>query len=117
MPKASEVATGLRKLADALDRNPDLTIIRPRIGFWYDTQKDAFVETCRLLPRPLVKKFPKATGAWERVYVEHDNAVIEVFATIYQSNFCHLVTPAQPAVYECDSILSPEDEKDMGVSA
>src|SRR6185437_3416081 len=116
MPKASEVANELRKLADTLDRAPEADVARPRIGFWYDSQKEMFLETVKLMPRPLKKKYPKDPGKFERIYVEHNSEAIELFTTVYQSAVCQLIEPAKAAVYDCKPLLSAEEEASLEVA-
>jgi len=110
MPKAHEVAVELRKFADLLDKNPDVNMSRPDVSFyhWGKSDKGFFFDTCKLLPRPLKKR-----TSYDRLYVEYATDIITVYASIPQSETCQLVEPAKPAVYRCDSILSPEEDAAM----
>ncbi len=110
MANAGKVAMELRQLADALDVQPDAEIITPWISF-YGYEKESFLATARLLPRPLKKNIEDREKSWARVKVECLGfKAIDVNVSIPQSLTCELVEPAQPAVYRCEPILSEEEE-------
>lgn len=102
--KAALVAMELRKLADALDVQPDAEIVKPYVWFMAN-DKDAFLALARLLPRPLVKKLD---GPY--IQIGYDNPAIFVASQVSQSLTCELIEPAKPAVYRCDPILSEEED-------
>ena len=54
MPFARDVANELRKLADALDKEPKTEVAQPLFSFINNT-KEKFMASARLLPRPLAK--------------------------------------------------------------
>jgi 5'(3')-deoxyribonucleotidase len=111
--KSALVAMELRKLADALDAQPDAEIISPWISF-YGSEKDKFLATARLLPRPLKKHVHDEGKSYSRVKVECTNfQAIDVNASIPQSLTCEIVAPAKPAVYRCEPILSEEEDAEM----
>lgn len=108
MPKASEVASELRKLADSLDREPDAKI--PLTGVYFSTRyedKQAFLNVAAILPRPIKKTYP-CNGA--EIELEYRSDAIRVFATARRSVVCELVEPAKPAVYRCEPLLSEAEE-------
>jgi hypothetical protein len=107
MPKASEVATELRKLADALSVEPDAEIKRPDIMVyhWGNESKEAFLTLCRLIPRPLQKKYTD-----DRMRVEYSSAGLGITLSVPRSAVCRIVEPAKPAVYECEPLLSDQEE-------
>jgi hypothetical protein len=111
--RAGLVAIELRKLADALDKEPDTTIVRPNIYFMCsyvgDFGKAAFLSLAKLLPRPLVKR---STNNEYQLVGEND--AIRFEAAITRSQVCTLVEPAKPAVYDCPSILSEAEEAALG---
>lgn len=116
MSKAGLVAIELRRLADALDAQPDAEIIKPMVTFFgYD--KASFLSTVRLMPRPLTKRVTEVGSTWARLRVDHENRSIDITASVPQSLTCELVEPAKPAVYRCDSILSEEEDAAMEVKA
>jgi hypothetical protein len=108
MALAKNVAVEFRKLADSLDKNPEAEVNRPFVSFSYYDEKERFLATARLIPRPIQK-----SNEYEELAMTYRSDNILVRASIPQSNACKLVTPAIPAVYECDSILSPSDEEEM----
>jgi hypothetical protein len=109
--KAGLVAIELRKLADALDVQPDAEIITPWIMF-HGYEKDEFLATARLLPRPLTKKVEDDGSKWARVRLECKSP-INISASAPQSLTCELVEPAKPAVYRCAPILSEEEDAEV----
>ena len=76
MPLAKEVAAELRKIADALDLHPDVEVKRPSLDFnyWNKSEKDVFLATARILPRPVAKNYPKDPDQFSRISVSHDTA-------------------------------------------
>lgn len=112
MPLAKDVAAELRKLADALDKFPETVIPTADVNLHADS-KDAFVDTVRILPRPLKKRLTDTGQSWARVRVEYGNTAIRVDCSVPQSLCCILVEPAKPAVYECPPILSPEEDANL----
>ncbi len=52
MPKAHEVASELRKLANSLDREPETLITQPLVFFNTGARKSEFLNLARLFPRP-----------------------------------------------------------------
>jgi hypothetical protein len=112
MPKASEIAQELRKIADALDLNPEVEVKRPTLDFsyWDKSEKEIFLATARILPRPVAKKYPKDQDSFSRVSVSHENPAVLVVTSIYREAICNLITPARPAVYDCEmTLLDHED--------
>lgn len=107
MPKAYELAIELRKLADSLECEPEAEITKPVMSFyhWNGTEKQQFLNLARLLPRPLVKTYDD-----DYFRLDHDTPALRIYAKIPRKNICRLVTPAREAVYECDPILSAEEE-------
>ena len=111
--KAGLVAIELRKLADALDKEPEASIVRPNIYFTCsyvgDFGKDAFLSLAKLLPRPLVKRPTES-----EYQLAGENDAISFETSITRSQICTLVEAAKPAVYDCPSILSEAEEASLG---
>ncbi len=107
MPKAYEVAIELRKLADSLELEPEAEVRKPVMGFyhWGEPEKQHFLNVARLLPRPLVKNYKDNDFT-----LYYDTPALRVYAKIPRKAVCRLVKPAQPAEFECDPILSAEEE-------
>ena len=108
MPTAHEVATELRKLADALDVEPDTELSHPTIYFscsYSANPKEHFLGIARLMPRPFTKK-PLVT----EYRIEHKQPGLDVVAYVSREHVCTLIEPAKPAVYDCPSLLSGAEE-------
>ena len=113
MTTAGQVASELRKLADALDKEPDASIVSPSIYFCCsycgEASKPAFLAIAKLLPRPLNKK-PRG----DEYRLEYSTKNLSVQAYIERNQICTLIEPAKPAVYDCPSILSEAEEAALG---
>ena len=114
MPKASEVATELRKLADALDREPEQELIRPDLDFNCkyvgDADKPTFLALARILPRPLAKGVCAYDA--DGMQLTYTSPALIVTTEIKRSKVCRLIEPERtiPAKYECEPLLSPEED-------
>jgi hypothetical protein len=112
MPFAKEIAAELRKIADALDLNPEVETIKPTLSFFffYAEEKEKFMATARLLPRPVQKQYPEDDDHFSRVRVVHSADAVDVETSIYRTAICTIVKPAQPAEYDCSlTLLDHED--------
>jgi hypothetical protein len=116
MPKSNEVAIELRKLADALDRNPDAQISKPTIYFSHSylgaKGKDMFLALAKSMPRPIKKD---DGYRHDEVVLCHDTDALDIYSSIPKDRTCILIRPAQEAVYECDPILSQLEESTLEV--
>ena len=113
---AGMVALELRRIADALDREPDAEVVAPMMTFYCnsysapDKGKQVFLNTVRLLPRPLVKEFSGIT-----IEIENPNkSVVWLRASIAREVVCEIVEPARPAVYNCAPLLSDQEDAELG---
>lgn len=112
MPLAKEVAQELRKVADVLDLHPEVETIKPSLLFFYSFggDKEQFLATARILPRPVAKNYPEDGDRYSRVAVNHDTDALCVETSIYREAVCRIVKPAQPAEYDCElTLLDHED--------
>lgn len=112
MPTAHEVAVELRRIADALDKEPDTPVKQAWLHFYCDT-KEEFLNAVRLLPRPLSKRYDKDGDSWDRLHVEHGYrkpSPVWVQASVLRSKVCRLVQEAREAVYECEPLLSQDED-------
>jgi hypothetical protein len=108
MPLAHEVANELRKLADALDKEPDTQLTKPMVSFYNDT-KDQFLATARLFPRPLKKDV-----SGERYLLENDSSSTVWWRSVADRKLvCAVIEPAKPAVYDCPPLLTELEEHDL----
>lgn len=112
MPKASEVAAELRKLADCLDKGPDLEVLRPWVYF-QASNKESFSATVKLMPKPLIKKVREADDKWQKLVIAHVSTCIDLEVVIDLVKTCKIVTPAIPAVYDCEPVLSVEEDAEF----
>ena len=118
MPKAAEVATELRRVADALDKEPETVVARPMVVFYCnsylaaDKGKSMFLALVKLLPRPLAKIASGIVGFAE-YELENKTPGIWLRCVIDRSSVCTLVEPAKPAVYECEPLLSADEEASL----
>jgi len=112
MPTANAVAKELRKLADQLDRKPDIEIVKPTVHFshGHSRGKDQFLSLASVFPRPL-----KKGDGWqhEEYTLSHDTDALDVYACIDRSKVCTVVIPAREAVYDCVPLLSIEEEAEI----
>lgn len=109
MPKASEVAAELRRVAGALEQEPEAELMRPSLGFFSWDQKEQFLNAVRLLPRPLAKESRDGY-----ITVKYETPGLYIDARIRQEKVCTLIEPAKPAVYKCEPLLSPGEEERIG---
>jgi len=116
MPKASEVAAELRKLADSLEQEPE-TEIRPFLIRTYHTSssKQDFLNLVRLLPHPFSKEYER--DALLILRGKDFETPVSFRAHIDRDIVCRVVKPAQEAVYECEPLLSEAEEAQIGGAA
>lgn len=115
MPTTAAIAAELRRIADVLDKQPELEVVQPRLSFYhsygYGRGKDAFIALAKMFPRPI----EKGDGYNHEQYtLTHKTEALEVYASIDKSQVCTLVEPARPARYDCKPILSLEEEAALG---
>ena len=114
MPKAHEVASELRRLADALDVQPEADIRTLWATFYCDT-KEQFLNTAALLPKPLIKESTGGKyGRLSLLNTKRFDGPIRLECSVERTKTCRLVEPAREAVYECDPILSQFEELEGG---
>ena len=110
MPKNHEVAQELRKLADALDVQPEQEAVQPSVYFsckYKDDGKELFLGLAKLLPRPLKKS--DGFDHSEMVLSYSSNALL-INTSIERSKVCRMIEPAREAKFECEPLLSAEEE-------
>jgi len=111
MYTAAQTAAELRRIADALDTNPGLEL-EPYLSINVKkNNKESFIELAKTMPRPMTKGIDFADTTYTDFKLEHSFWRIK----IPQSSYCKIKIPARPAEYECPSIFSDEEEKEMGV--
>lgn len=117
MTTAGAVAIELRKLADALDKEPELEIFQPEIDFRTkyggERKKEVFLSLARIFPRPLKKG--AQSHDQEALEIVYETSAIRVCTAIRRTEVCRLIEPARtiPAVYDCTPLLSEEEENQL----
>lgn len=113
---AGEVAQELRRIADALDKEPETSIAQPMISFYCDEYygidkgKANFLNLARLLPKPLKKE----VNDHDYVLTSDSTGTVWIRVKINRNAVCTLIQPAQPAVYDCEPILSQQEFEGVG---
>jgi|ERR1035437_253782 hypothetical protein len=110
MPTAGAVASELRRIADALDKEPGAEIEKVSLYFSHLSHKDKFLTLARLLPRPLLKSYTSNNDNEGDLELRYDSAALSLNAYINRSAVCTVVEPAKPAVYKCEPLLSDAEE-------
>ena len=106
MTTAGAVAAELRRIADALDKEPEAEIVKPTVWFWSYDHRASFLNLIRLIPRPIEKEY----GISSLIVRKRDWPNTQFQARVDRSVVCKIVEPAKPAVYECEPLLSDEEE-------
>lgn len=109
MHTAAETAAELRRIADALDKAPELELSPYLSIMAYGENKDTFMALAKIMPRPMQKGVDFEGTSYEDFKLEHGFWKIK----IPRSVMCVLKEPARLAIYECPSILSPEEEAEL----
>ena len=110
--KAMDAVENLRKLADLLEKHGDAEIRMSSATVWFK-EKDAFLAVAREFPHPFLKKHEE--GKYGDLVLDHGilDETGSIRMRIQRSTVCVLKKPAQPAEYECPSILSPKEELEL----
>ena len=99
------------KLADTLEKMAEYyrglgdTQVNVLSIYVYQHDKASFVECVRTMPRPLSKEHKNDEY---HVYYKAPGVVMDVYAP--RSSVCTVLVPASEAVYECESLLSADEE-------
>ena len=110
--KASEVATELRKIADALDTNPQARMPTFHVYASFD-DKQLFADAARTLPHPLKKWADLSDSIISRFHVGYKNKALQLDVSIYRDKICKVIEPSVPAVYECEPLFSEDEEVEL----
>lgn len=107
MYTAAQVAAELRRIADALDKEPELELAPYLSIYVKGDDKDAFLKLARAMPRPMTKGIDFEGTTYADFKLQYGFWRIK----IPQGCMCTIKTPARPAEYDCASIFTPEEEK------
>jgi hypothetical protein len=114
MPKAGEIAQELRRIADALDKEPETELFVPELDFRCkyqgDKGKSIFLSLARIFPRPFAKG-PQSFDD-DALELRYTSDALIVTASIERSKVCRLIEKERiiPAVYDCEPLLSIDEE-------
>ena len=106
---AGAVAQELRRIADALDKEPTLEIAPYlSISAKFD-DVEGFRKLAKIMPRPMTKKIAFEGETYEDFVLESEFWNIK----IPRKTICKIIQPARPAIYDCPPVLSEEEEAEM----
>jgi hypothetical protein len=112
-----DYAVALREAADALDARPEFELPRYvgsnfRIeNFYYYEDKDRFLAAMRALGAGTKTQDDNYGSPVLRFTIPNGRLSLSVS----RDRVCRLVKPAQPAEYDCQPLLSPEESEQVGV--
>lgn len=111
MPKAHEIANELRKMADSLDKEPETEVQQCWVSF-VCSDRQIFLNTARLMPRPFTKTYPDAGDKYPKIKIgsKDFSGPIHWDVSAPRDVACRVIEPAKPAVYDCTPLLSEEED-------
>ena len=105
-----DLSSALRQIADKLDNAPEFTIPQfssKFIHFNLFNHKQELLARARILGG-------KKNYSPSSLTLTQEIGPLEVSLVVDRSTICKLVSPAQEAVYECESIFCAEEEESLG---
>ncbi len=117
MTTTHAIAADLRKLADALEQATDKMVMSPKLSFGAGSNRENFLGAVAVMPHPFDKLIPATSNDYDIVRLEHkmDSLTVETWA--FRSTACRIVAPAQPAVYDCEPLLSAVEEETLSAAS
>ncbi len=107
MPNASAIASELRAFADSLDTNPTLEL--PYVFVCFSCrEREQILGLAKLMPRPFEKEYPG-----KEIRLKYRTESINLWVDAPRAVTCRLVTPAREAVYDCEPLLSPDEDASL----
>jgi hypothetical protein len=107
------LANELAKLAEHLKQQPDLDIGTMHLFNGYGPSAEQFKALAKVFPRPLKKEIRTLAGQQEIVLRNETIHGLNISFSVAQSKVCRMVVPARAAVYDCEPLLSPEEEAEL----
>ncbi len=107
MPNASAIASELRAFADSLDTNPTLELPYAFLYFTCHTREE-ILGLAKIMPRPFEKSY-----SGNDIRLNHKTEALSAWVVAPRELTCTLVTPARPAVYDCEPLLSPDQDASL----
>ena len=112
MTTLHDLAAELEKLAAHFRTQESFSISgTPMLHLGSCHSRETFIALAKALPRPMRKR--DGIGSTERfpeIAVEYVTEDIHVYASAERDVLCRLIEPARPAKYECEPLLSAEEE-------
>lgn len=101
-----EYASAMRKLADLLESRPQFTVPGSATKFFCFYNKEHFLAAVKAL-KPGIKEYKNGDLGFN---VTHSD--VDIVLSIPRERVCTLVTPA---VYDCEPLLTPEEDASLEV--
>jgi len=117
MTTTHEIASDLRKLADALEQATDKTVISPKLSFGAGSNREQFLGAVAVMPHPFDKVIPSTSNEYDIVRLEHKMSSLIVETWAFRTAACRIVEPARPAVYDCEPLLSAIEEEALSAAS
>lgn len=108
-----ELALALQKLSVHLQEQPEVEIGCISIGNIYGTTGEQFKAIAAVMPKPLTKRYDPPTDVMPWIWLDGSIDGVELKFHAERNKLCKLVSPAKPAVYECDPLLSPDEDAEL----
>lgn len=107
-----ELALKLQALSVHLQEQPEVEIGPVVLSCESVISKENFLALVKTMPRPISKRYTDYFLWVETKDAERNERsdVMPLSFAINRETVCRLVQPAVKAVYECDPLLSPEEE-------
>jgi len=113
MTTAREIAQELRKLADHYAGLGETELPKPTLQFSCWSDKEGFLAAVRALPHPLVKDYGEEGDEYSSVRVTFKGEAMDAVAYAMRKTVCKMVEPARPARFECEPLLSEQEEEEL----
>lgn len=119
MFKAREIAAELRRIADAIECEPEKELQQPTLSFSF-YEKEPFLAIVKALPKPVYKHYTQysltistAPMKDNKEYRVYDYLPVYLVVDVPRDKVCKLIQEAQDAVYECESLLSDAEAAEI----
>lgn len=103
------MAAELRKVADALDKEPEAEMCDPLLSF-APANKTTLVNLAKLLPRPIEKSYQDFCGT-PTIQLDYKADALRVWVKADRDIACRIIRHAIPAQYDCEPLLSTEEDE------
>lgn len=118
MTKLHDLAEDLERIAAHFRTQENIEITDcPMLHFGSQHSREGFLALARVFPRPTVKR--RGIGDFERfpeIAIEYRGKSMWAYAAADRNKLCRIIRPAIPAEYECEPLLSAEEEAQLGTT-